>query len=166
MPILWALANPELGEREVLAAMLEQACDVAAEHRGVLLITDKGFAAREFERVLAEEYHITLLRPSRKDEPQRFGEPLLNSVRQVIESVNDTLKGQLDLEQHGATSFEGVPIRVAQRVLALAAAIWHNHPHRAGGQPFTDPPTTIGTSRLAFFEEFVHDLGAGGDDGA
>jgi hypothetical protein len=27
--------------------LLEEACDVAAEHRGVLLITDKGFAGRE-----------------------------------------------------------------------------------------------------------------------
>jgi hypothetical protein len=91
------------------------------------MITDKGFVGREFERVLAEEHHLTLLRPSRKGEAERFGKSLVKSVRQLIESVNDTLKGQLDLEQHGARSFEGVAIRVAQRVLALAAAIWHNH---------------------------------------
>ncbi len=48
-------------------------------------------------------------------------------VRQLIESVNDTLKGRLDLEQHGARTIEGVAVRVAQRVLALAAAIWHNN---------------------------------------
>lgn len=48
-------------------------------------------------------------------------------MRQLIESVNDTLKGQLDLDQHGGRTFEGVAVRVAQRVLALAAAIWHNH---------------------------------------
>ena len=126
MPILWALANPKLGEREVLAAMLQVEADVAAEHPGVLLITDKGFAGRTFERTLSEEHHITLLRPSRKDEAAHGGEPLLKSVRQLIESVNDTLKGQLDLEQHGARTFEGVAIRVAQRVLAMAAAIWHN----------------------------------------
>jgi hypothetical protein len=125
MPVLWALANPKVGEREVLAAMLEQASDVVAEHPGVLLITDKGFAGREFERVLAEAHRITLLRPSREDEAARFGEPILESVRQLIESVNDTLKGRLDLEQHGARSFEGVAIRVAQRVLAPATAIWH-----------------------------------------
>lgn len=126
MPILWALANPKLGEREVLAAMLEEAEDVVAEHPGVLMITDKGFAGRSFERALSEQHRITLLRPSRRDEAKRHGEPMLKSVRQLIESVNDTLKGQLDLEQHGARTFEGVAIRVAQRVLALAAAIWHN----------------------------------------
>ena len=64
----------------------------------------------------------------------RPGEPLLKTVRQLIESVNDTLKGQLDLEQHGGRTFEGVAVRVAQRILAMAAAIWHNH-HT--GQPVT-----------------------------
>lgn len=48
-------------------------------------------------------------------------------MRQLIESVNDTLKGQLDLEQHCGRTFEGVAVRVAQRILAMAAAIWHNH---------------------------------------
>ncbi len=85
-----------------------------------------GWAGREFETLLGE-YGITMLRPSRKDETTRFGEPVLKKVRQLIESVNDTLKGQLDLEHHGGRSCQGVAIRVAQRVLAMAAAIWHNH---------------------------------------
>ncbi|MFD0507695.1 IS982 family transposase [Streptomyces chiangmaiensis] len=97
MPILWALADPKIGEREVLAAMLEVDADVAAEHDGILLICDKGFAGRDFETLLGE-YGITMLRPSRKDEKSRYGEPMLKKVRQLIESVNDTLKGQLDLE--------------------------------------------------------------------
>ena len=58
---------------------------------------------------------------------KRFGEPMLKKVRQLIESVNDTLKGQLDLEFHGGRTCEGVAIRVAQRILALAAAIWFNN---------------------------------------
>jgi hypothetical protein len=126
MPILWALANPKIGEREVLAAMLEVDAGVAAGHNGILLICDKGFAGRDFETLLGE-YGITMLRPSRKDEKARYGEPMLKKVRQLIESVNDTLKGQLDLEDHGGRSVEGVSIRVAQRVLAMAAAIWHNN---------------------------------------
>jgi hypothetical protein len=31
---------------------------------------------------------------------------MLKKVRQLIESINDTLKGQLDLEQHGARTIE------------------------------------------------------------
>ncbi|GAB3935737.1 hypothetical protein GCM10027614_10940 [Micromonospora vulcania] len=64
----------------------------------------------------------------------RPDEHLLKPVRQLIESVNDTLKGQLDLELHGGRTIEGVGARIAQRLLALTAAIWHN---RTTGQPVT-----------------------------
>jgi hypothetical protein len=133
MPILRALADPKIGEREVLAAMLDVEPQLAATRPGLILITDKGFAGHETESDLAGR-GITLLRPSRKDELARHGEPLLRSVRQLIESVNDTLKGQLDLEAHGGRTFEGVAIRIAQRILAMAAAIWHNN---NTGQPVT-----------------------------
>ena len=132
---MWALADPKLGEREVLAAMLEVEADVVAGHDGILLITDKGFAGRGFEQLLAS-YSITLLRPSRADEQARYGEPMLKKVRQLIESVNDTLKGQLDLEGHGGRSYAGVAIRVAQRILAMAAAIWRTtRPARRSPDP-------------------------------
>ena len=125
MPILWSVADAKIGEREVLAAMLEVDASLVADRQGLLLITDKGFASKPFEESLSAQ-GITLLRPSRKREVLRPGEPMLKKVRQLIESVNDTLKGQLDLEQHGGRTVEGVGVRVAQRVLALAAAIWHN----------------------------------------
>jgi hypothetical protein len=126
MPVLWALADPKIGEREVLAAMLDVEPQLAAARPGLTLITDKGFAGRQTEADLAAS-GITLLRPARKQEQARHGEALLKTVRQLIESVNDTLKGQLDLETHGGRTFEGVAIRVAQRILAMAAAIWHNN---------------------------------------
>jgi hypothetical protein len=125
MPILWALADPKIGEREVLAAMLEVDADLVASRQGLLLISDKGFASKPFERSLSEQ-GITLLRPARKKEILRAGAPMLKKVRQLIESINDTLKGQLDLERHSARTAEGVSVRVAQRILAMAAAIWHN----------------------------------------
>ena len=45
---------------------------------------------------------------------------------QVIESINDTFKGQLDLERHGGRTTEGVYARITQRLLAMAVCIWHN----------------------------------------
>jgi len=75
---------------------------------------------------------IRLLRPARKSEPPRAGAPLLRPLRQIIESVNDTFKGQLDLERHGGHTPAGVMVRVLQRILALTAAIWHND---TTGQP-------------------------------
>jgi hypothetical protein len=89
-------------------------------------ITDKGFSSRPFEKDLVT-LGIELLRPSLKRENKHYGEPMLKKVRQLIESVNDTLKGQHDLERHGGRTFEGVAVRVTQRVLAMAAGIWHNN---------------------------------------
>ena len=40
----------------------------------------------------------------------------------MIESINQTLKGQLDLEGHGGRTIAGACTRIAQCVLALTAA--------------------------------------------
>nr|WP_245664932.1 transposase [Nocardia sienata] len=125
MPILWALADPKGSERQVLSAILDVDAAVAGEHEGILLICDKGFAGREFETLMGE-YGITMLQPSRKDEKARYGELLLKKVRQLIESVNDTLKVQLDLETTAdARSGCRDPRRPAR--VGDGAAIWHNH---------------------------------------
>jgi hypothetical protein len=70
---------------------------------------------------------VRLLRPARKGEPERPGVGLFRPLRQLVESVNATFKGQLDLERHGGRTPGGVAVRVLQCILALAAAIWHNH---------------------------------------
>ena len=79
--------------------------------------------ANEFKQ-LTDAMGLRLLRPDRKDETYRNGN--LGGVRQWIESVNQTLKGQLDLEDHGARTPAGVFTRIAQRLLAMATGIWHN----------------------------------------
>jgi hypothetical protein len=48
---------------------------------------------------------------------------LARRAGQVIESVNATFKGQLDLERHGGRTPAGVTVRVLQRILALTAAV-------------------------------------------
>ena len=55
---------------------------------------------------------------------KRFGK--LGGIRQWVESVFDTMKGQLTLEGHGGRTILGVYSRVAGRLLALAAGIWQN----------------------------------------
>ncbi|MBV9383558.1 MAG: IS982 family transposase, partial [Streptosporangiaceae bacterium] len=64
--------------------------------------------------------------PVRKGEAGRAAPQLLKPLRQVIESVNWTFKGQLDLERHGGRAPDGIIARVLARILALSAAIWHN----------------------------------------
>ena len=122
MPIIWGLASPNIGEREVVAALLEH--DHHLVRAGQVLLGDKNFAGRQFEAALREDLGIHLIRPDRKDEPTRHG--TLARCRQWIEAVFDTLKGQLTLEAHGGRTLAGVYARVAARLLALAAAIWHN----------------------------------------
>ena len=123
MPITWCLADPKLGEREVAAELLDHAYDHDILTGPIVLIGDKGFAGAQFTCHTAA-LGITFVRPDRRDETRRHGN--LAPVRQRIESIIDTLKGQLSLEQHGGRTPTGVFVRVAQRVLALAAAIWHN----------------------------------------
>jgi hypothetical protein len=133
LPITWALADPKLDERQVLMAVLDHDPTLTATRPGLTIIADKGYASAELDHYLAER-GATLLRPSYRNRTPRPGEHLLKPIRQLIESVNDTLKGQLDLELHGGRSIDGVGARIAQRLLALTAAIWHN---RATGQPVT-----------------------------
>ena len=97
-----------------------------AGRTGVVLLVDKGYRDAATEAILAER-GVRLLRPAFKGEAPRPGQGLFRPLRQRIESVNQTLKGQLDLERHGGHTPAGVAVRVLQRILALTAAIWHNH---------------------------------------
>jgi len=118
MPIAFELAPANVAERDVAAEMLAR-----VELDGYTVIADKGFAGEDFEALMAE-LGALFLRPDRKDEQPRVGG--LGGVRQWIESIIDTIKGQLSLERHGAHTMNGLVTRVAQRLLALAASLWHN----------------------------------------
>jgi hypothetical protein len=123
LPVTWCLANPTQGEREVAEGLLDLAARQQVLRPGMVILGDKGFAGRVFEQ-LVEDLDVRLVRPDRADEPARFGN--LGGVRQWVEAIFDTLKDQLGLERHGAHTVQGVWIRVAQRLLALAAAVWWN----------------------------------------
>jgi len=135
MPIAFCLAPANEPEREVAAALLERAARGELLHGEEIFITDKGFAGAEFEQFIAEALGAQLIRPDRRDEQPRFG--ALGGIRQWIESINDTLKGQFSLERHGGHTPEGVWTRVCQRVLALAAGCWHNWQIGQPGRGFT-----------------------------
>jgi hypothetical protein len=131
LPVAFALTGAKADERDVLAGMLIAGPELAASRPGQTLIGDKNYYGAAFEAAIAAA-GIRLLRPARKGEPTRAGAHLFKPLRQIIESVNDTFKGQLDLERHGGHTPAGVMARVLQRILALTAAIWHND---ATGQP-------------------------------
>jgi len=109
----------------VLLGILDADPALTAGRWGQTVIADRHYYGRQFETTLTG-HGITLLRPARAGETPRPGAGLFKPLRQVIESINATFKGQLDLEQHGGHTPTGVWVRVLQRVLALTTVIWHN----------------------------------------
>lgn len=125
LPVLSALTGAKADERETLLGMLEHDRDLVAARPGQTIIGDKNYFGRTFEADLTGR-GLALLRPARKGETERGGAQLFKPLRQTIESINQTFKGQLDLERHGGRTKTGVIVRVLTRILALTAAIWHN----------------------------------------
>jgi hypothetical protein len=123
MPVSFCLAPANDPDREVAAALLERARSEGLLAGGELIVSDKSFASAEFEQIVAS-LDATLIRPDRKDEARRFGK--LGRIRQWIESIYNTTMSQLSPEDHGGHIPKGVWARVCQRVLALAAGVWHN----------------------------------------
>jgi Transposase DDE domain len=124
LPVGWALTGAKADEREVLEAILATTPGLARPGRQVV-IADRGYYGRGFEAGL-DQAGVDLLRKSRKGEETRAGQEFFKPLRQIIESVNATFKTQLGIEHHRGKTIEGVCTRIAQRVLALTAAIWHN----------------------------------------
>jgi Transposase DDE domain len=124
LPAGFALTGAKADERQVLLDILADPA-LSAGRAGQVIIADKHYYGRAFEATLAENgFH--LLRPARQGEPQRPGTRFFKPLRQVIESVNDTFNGQLDLERPGGHTPAGVLARILQPILTLTTAIWHN----------------------------------------
>jgi hypothetical protein len=118
MPIAFELAPANVPEREVVAEML-----AGIDVEGYTVIGDKGLSGADIEE-LVRALGGLFLRPDRRDERPRFGN--LGGVRQWIEAIFDQFKDQLSLERHGAHTMAGLAARIAQRLLAMGAAVWHN----------------------------------------
>jgi hypothetical protein len=125
LPVMFALTGAKADERQTLLNLLVDECDLVLSRRGQTLIGDKNYFGTAFEADLAQ-VGLDLLRPARKDEAERSGTRYFKPLRQTVESINQSFKGQLDLERHGGRSTAGVIARVLQRILALTTAIWCN----------------------------------------
>ena len=112
IPIAFEPAAANASERDVAAEMLRR-----VDLQGDTVIADK------------------VRRPDRKGEAPRFGS--LGGIRQSIESVFDTRKGQRSLERHGAITIGGLISRITQRLLALATSLSHNRTTANPGRHLT-----------------------------
>jgi DDE family transposase len=125
LPVAFALTGAKADERQTLLGIFTTDPALVTDRPGQTLIGDRNYFGKDFEQDLAEA-GVELLRPARKGEDERPGARLFKPLRQTVESINQTFKGQLDLERHGGRTPAGVMVRVLQRILALTAAIWHN----------------------------------------
>jgi hypothetical protein len=116
------LVNPKLID-ERRAVLLMQEHPYTAMPRGTTAVGDKGFRSKPFEAELLEK-GVVLVRPAMRNEPDPGVFPTW--FRNRVESVIETLKGQLGIEHPGAHEPTGLFARVVQRILALNAAVWHN----------------------------------------
>ena len=87
LPVAWALTGAGADERQTLLHALQ---DLPAQP-GQVLSVDKGYRSTALETDLAQA-GITVLRPATRKEKPRPGTPALTKIRQIIESVFDTLK--------------------------------------------------------------------------
>lgn len=129
LPVGWALTGAKADERETFLSILAgtPAMTKVTSQQGnrQMMIADKNYFGAGFEDTI-DHAGIELLRPARKGEQQRPGARFFKPLRQIIESINETFKGQLDLEHHRGRTPAGVIVRVLQRILAMTATIWHN----------------------------------------
>ena len=122
LPIAFALADAKADERDTCLDMITHA---GVARRGQTITADKGYRSATFDQQL-NDAGITLIRPATKTEPPGPGGRYLRPLRQIIESIIQTLKAQLGPQRHGGRTRPGVAARILQRLLALTAAIWHN----------------------------------------
>ncbi len=108
LPIGFALTGAKADERQTLLGIISANPSLAASRPGQILISDKNYYGRDFETTLADA-GLTLLRPARRGEPERPGVRFFKPLRQVIGSINQTLKARLDLERHGGHTPPGSP---------------------------------------------------------
>ncbi len=125
LPIAVAVTGAKADERQVVLDILSAHRDLLSDRTEQTVIADKNYYGRDFETTLAQA-GLRLLRPRRAGEPPRRDRELFKPLRQVVESIFDTCKGQLDLERHGGRTPAGVMVRIQQRLLALTATIWYN----------------------------------------
>ena len=118
----FTLVNPKLVD-ERQAVRLMQQHPYTTIRPGSTAVGDKGFRSKPFEAELLEQ-GVVLVRPAMKNEHDPGVFPAW--FRNRVESVIDTLKGQLGIEHPGAHEPSGLFARVVQRILALNTAVWHN----------------------------------------
>ena len=133
MPVAWCRASPELGEREAAQELLERASEDRTLRRGTIVRADKGLAGRDIEgssRASSESSWRVRTAGTRASAGSAApagcgsGSSRFTAPRKTSSALSTTAPAPP----------KGVHARIAQQLLAPAAAIWHNQTIRTTHQ--------------------------------
>ena len=108
---------------------LEAGFDLLVEHRDLEVAGDKAYISAEKAEQLWQQNHIglrTLPRRNQKQQLSKRAEHALNSIRQIIEPVNEQLTEQLTIDQNHAYTFWGLCTRLYSKLTAHTLCICIN----------------------------------------
>ena len=103
--------------------------DLLGECRDLVVLGDKGYIDAALVQALRDEQGVTLATPLRRNQRVQRDPAfvrLLNSFRQVIETVNDQLTDQLNIGRNHAHTFAGLCARLASKLTAHTLCVYIN----------------------------------------
>lgn len=111
------------------ASDLKVGQELLENHTDIMVLGDKGYISQEVASTLADQFRIrliTLPRRNQKKQLNRDTRRFINSVRQIIETVNGQLTDQFNIEKNYAHSFSGLAARLYTKLAAHTICIYIN----------------------------------------
>lgn len=108
---------------------LEAGFELLSEHTNLEVLGDKGYISASKAAELWAKNHIQLRTISRANQKQQVSQRykhLHNAIRQLIETVNGQLSGQLGIEKNYAHTFWGLCTRLYSKLTAHTLCIYLN----------------------------------------
>lgn len=103
--------------------------EMLSEHTHLLVVGDKGYVSAPVAQELAQSNHITLIAKPRANQKRQLTpvmRKLLDRVRQMIETINSQLAGQMNIETNHAHTFYGLCARLHTKLAAHTLSIHIN----------------------------------------
>jgi hypothetical protein len=103
--------------------------ELLSQHTDRTVLGDKGYISAEVAAKLLRHNNIRLLalrRKNQKEQWPKFLVRVVNKVRQIIETVNNQLSEQFDIERNRAHSFWGLCARLYTKLTAHTICIYIN----------------------------------------
>lgn len=124
IPLHFELVPAHVPDVEMTEEML------LARSQGHHVLADGGFLSATIQAALREQHGIVLDVPKRRNQKSRESRAhrkLMNRFRQLVETMNGSLKATFSLEKTYAKTLAGLVARIVRKITALTFALFLNH---------------------------------------